>query len=147
MSQEMIDARKCIAEHAIRTELAKGHKLRGINGIERILQEYVKISELPEDFFNVLKDRDLCDLLANVADSRFPGQISDVTTPPSSDVCVEEQNEVEREDEQGTKGTQAEVKESVISLTYEDPVSDTEICLHWRNLLTQVLDDRKRRSS
>lgn len=123
----MIDIRKDMAEAAIRKKLEKGHKLGGISGVEKILQEFVEVSRLPEAFFKVLKGRDLCDLLAKATDSVVPGPTSDVMTPANSEDYVEELSEVRREGEQGIEGTQDEAKEGVKSPTYEDPVSDTDI--------------------
>lgn len=116
MERQMIDGRRKMAEDAVRQALAKGNKLGGIAGVERILQEQVQICGLPDDFFKCLSDRDLGDLALRITEAGTGTETSPLT-PPSDVSGAEDQR-----GEQTTEGGQDDTAESAQPPTYEDSV-------------------------
>ncbi|KAF2099867.1 hypothetical protein NA57DRAFT_75372 [Rhizodiscina lignyota] len=91
-SKSSVEAKKKLAEDALREQLSAGQKLGGKPGVERILREKAELLELRRDFFtSVLTSDDYLDLILRVTDSVVPGQPSETLdpsiqlTPPGSD--------------------------------------------------------------
>lgn len=130
VASSAIQARKGMAEDIIKRARSEGHKLGCISGMKTYLQNWCKVSEAPLEFFEILTDGDLCDLYIKVSENNVAfsptGESSTATgriTPPSSDVCAEDQNDSQGHRQQSKDGSQGETDESPISPTYDDSVS------------------------
>jgi hypothetical protein len=118
MDPAMIEGRRKMAENAIKCALEKGHKLGGIDGWKRILQDFAQTCGLPIAFFEILPERDMNDFAIRVMESLRASDISatGITTPPS-DSSAEDQR-----GDQVVDGSQDETSERAKFSTFEDTV-------------------------
>ena len=125
--QEKVECRKSIAEDALRREIEKGKHLIEIEEIRRFLQEFAQKSDLKQDYFEVLEDKD-CFSACLLATSRASRSNSggrpdiDLLTPPASETSGEPHSE-QRRHSLGIEEAQEGGKEGLQRLSYDEPVS------------------------
>ncbi|KAL9092868.1 MAG: hypothetical protein Q9165_004286 [Trypethelium subeluteriae] len=119
----LLDGRKNMAEDALRRALENGTAFHGLCDIRRYLQDFAQECGLPEQFFQVLEDKDYASLCIKLASHRAPPAASSLgtgaITPPRSTSGLEQ---FERPQTSLPKGEEFHNggKEGSVCPTYED---------------------------